>query len=64
MLLKSLKYFSKPEPFSFWGPVDDRSAKDIINKFFCWMLINPERKSVFLSTVPVGWLPAVWPFMM
>ncbi len=35
MLMKKLeKYFFETRTVQLWGPVDDRSAKDIVNKFF------------------------------
>ena len=48
MLMKKLeKYFFETRTVQLWGVVDDRSAKDIINKFFLLDADKPGKKSNF-----------------
>ena len=61
MLNKKLeKYFFEKRAVYLWGVVDDKSAKEVVSKFFCLMLINPVKKLNFISIVRVVWLPVEW----
>jgi ATP-dependent Clp protease, protease subunit len=55
MLMKKLeKYFFETRTVQLWGPVDDRSAKDIINKFFLLDADQPGKEIRFLINSPGG----------
>jgi len=55
MLMKKLeKYFFETRTVQLWGPVDDRSAKDIINKFFLLDMDQPGKEIRFLINSPGG----------
>jgi ATP-dependent Clp protease protease subunit len=55
MLIKKLeKYFFDTRTVQLWGPVDDRSAKDIINKFFLLDADKPGTEIKFLINSPGG----------
>ena len=55
MLMKKLeKYFFESRTVQLWGPVDDRSAKDIINKFFLLDADKPGQEIRFLINSPGG----------
>jgi ATP-dependent Clp protease protease subunit len=55
MLMKKLeKYFFETRTVQLWGPVDDRSAKDIINKFFLLDMDKPGTEIRFLINSPGG----------
>src|SRR5580693_9623883 len=55
MLMKKLeKYFFETRTVQLWGPVDDRSAKDIINKFFLLDADKPGVEIKFLINSPGG----------
>lgn len=55
MLMKKLeKYFFETRTVQLWGPVDDRSAKDIINKFFLLDADKPGTEIRFLINSPGG----------
>jgi len=55
MLMKKLeKYFFETRTVQLWGPVDDRSAKDIINKFFLLDVDQPGKEIRFLINSPGG----------
>jgi ATP-dependent Clp protease, protease subunit len=55
MLMKKLeKYFFDTRTVQLWGPVDDRSAKDIINKFFLLDVDQPGKEIRFLINSPGG----------
>lgn len=55
MLMKKLeKYFFETRTVQLWGPVDDRSAKDIINKFFLLDADKPGKEIRFLINSPGG----------
>ena len=55
MLMKKLeKYFFDTRTVQLWGPVDDRSAKDIINKFFLLDADKPGTEIRFLINSPGG----------
>lgn len=55
MLMKKLeKYFFEARTVQLWGPVDDRSAKDIINKFLLLEADKPGEEIRFLINSPGG----------
>jgi ATP-dependent Clp protease, protease subunit len=55
MLLKKLeKYFFESRSVQLWGPVDDRSAKDVINKFLLLDADKPGEEIKFLINTPGG----------
>ena len=55
MLMKKLeKYFFETRTVQLWGVVDDRSAKDIINKFFLLDADKPGTEIKFLINSPGG----------
>ena len=55
MLMKKLeKYFFETRTVQLWGAVDDRSAKDIINKFFLLDADKPGKEIKFLINSPGG----------
>ncbi len=55
MLMKKLeKYFFETRTVQLWGPVDDRSAKDIINKFLLLDADKPGTEIRFLINSPGG----------
>jgi ATP-dependent Clp protease, protease subunit len=55
MLMKKLeKYFFETRTVQLWGPVDDRSAKDIINKFFLLDADKTGTEIRFLINSPGG----------
>jgi ATP-dependent Clp protease, protease subunit len=55
MLLKKMeKFFFETRTVQLWGPVDDRSAKDIINKFFLLDIDKPGTEIRFLINSPGG----------
>ena len=55
MLMKKLeKYFFETRTVQLWGPVDDRSAKDIINKFFLLDADQAGKEIRFLINSPGG----------
>ncbi len=55
MLMKKLEqYFFTSRTVQLWGPVDDRSAKDIINKFFLLDMDKPGEEIKFLINSPGG----------
>src|SRR4249919_2810132 len=55
MLIKKLeKYFFDNRTVQLWGPVDDRSAKDIINKFFLLDADQQGKEIKFLINSPGG----------
>ena len=55
MFMKKLeKYFFETRTVQLWGPVDDRSAKDIINKFFLLDADKPGTEIKFLINSPGG----------
>ncbi|HTQ66999.1 MAG TPA: ATP-dependent Clp protease proteolytic subunit [Puia sp.] len=55
MLMKKLeKYFFENRTVQLWGPVDDRSAKDIVNKFLLLDADKPGEEIKFLINSPGG----------
>lgn len=55
MLMKKLeKYFFESRSVQLWGPVDDRSAKDIVNKFLLLDADKPGEEIKFLINSPGG----------
>ncbi len=55
MLMKKLeKYFFESRSVQLWGPVDDRSAKDVINKFLLLDADKPGEEIKFLINTPGG----------
>jgi ATP-dependent Clp protease protease subunit len=55
MLMKKLeKYFFETRTVQLWGPVDDRSAKDIVNKFLLLDADKPGVEIKFLINSPGG----------
>jgi ATP-dependent Clp protease protease subunit len=55
MLMKKMeKYIFDTRTVQLWGPVDDRSAKDIINKFFLLDADKPGTEIKFLINSPGG----------
>jgi ATP-dependent Clp protease protease subunit len=55
MLMKKLeKYFFDSRTVQLWGPVDDRSAKDIINKFLLLDADQQGKEIKFLINSPGG----------
>jgi ATP-dependent Clp protease protease subunit len=55
MLMKKLeKYFFENRSVQLWGPVDDRSAKDIVNKFLLLDADKPGEEIKFLINSPGG----------
>jgi ATP-dependent Clp protease protease subunit len=55
MLTKRMeKYFFENRTVQLWGPVDDRSAKDIVNKFLLLDADKPGEEIKFLINSPGG----------
>jgi ATP-dependent Clp protease protease subunit len=55
MLMKRMeKYFFESRTVQLWGPVDDRSAKDIVNKFLLLDADKPGEEIKFLINSPGG----------
>jgi ATP-dependent Clp protease protease subunit len=55
MLSKKLeKYFFESRAVQLWGPVEDRSAKDIVNKFLLLDADKPGEEIKFLINSPGG----------
>jgi ATP-dependent Clp protease, protease subunit len=55
MLMKRMeKYFFESRSVQLWGPVDDRSAKDIVNKFLLLDADKPGEEIKFLINSPGG----------
>ncbi len=55
ILAKKLdKYFLQNRTVQLWGPVDDRSAKDIVNKFLILDADKPGEEIKFLINSPGG----------
>jgi ATP-dependent Clp protease protease subunit len=55
MLMKKLeKYFFETRIVQLWGPVDDRSAKDVVNKLLLLDIDNPGAEIKFYINSPGG----------
>jgi ATP-dependent Clp protease protease subunit len=55
ILKKMEQLFLKSRSVYLWGPVEDRSAREVVSKYCCWMQTNLERRSSFTLIALVEW---------
>ncbi len=58
------KKFIEQRKIFLWGPVDDKSAKDITNRLLYLEAMEPGKEITFYINSPGGVLPAAWLFMI